>query len=246
MNDDKTVPMGSNPWADDEEDQRKTVVDGDDKTVPMGDAGGWDRGQQPTPDAGGWGQTVADDTPAPFQQTNPQDRPTPPGPGGQGRWGDYPRYESPSSAPPSSSPQRQRWQGGGEGKTQIMAPSGGVSERMPLAWLAVVEGPGAPRGEMFRLGIDTVLGRTRDNHIPLSGDPAVSSRHLKIKLEAGEEEPEQKFFVLYDQGSSNGTFVGDYEACKAAENRVYRHVLEDGDFLLIGETILVFKSVEMA
>ncbi len=233
MRDDKTMPMGDSPWGDyGSENDKKTVVDGNDKTVPMGGAG-----EQRTPISGGWDQTVADDS-DPFQPTNPQDRPTP-RPGGEGGWGDYPRYE----APPPYTPPQPQWSGpaGGEGKTQIM-PSG-VPETMPLAWLAVVEGPGGQRGQVFPLGRDTILGRTGNNNIPLSGDRAVSSRHLKIKLEANEEDPEQKVFVLYDQGSANGTFVGDYEACKAAESRVYRHVLEDGDFLLIGETILVFKSV---
>lgn len=242
MRDDKTVPMGDNPWADHgndygnnygNEDDKRTVVDGNDKTVPM-DGGGYQR----TPGAGSWERTEVDDN-APFQPTNPQDRPTP-RPGGLG---DYPRYESPPSyTPPSPQPQRPAGPAGGEGKTQIMP--AGVPETMPLAWLAVVEGPGGQRGQVFRLGPDTVLGRTGNNHIPLSGDRAVSSRHLKIKLEESEEDPEQKVFVLYDQGSSNGTFVGSYEACKAAENRVYRQVLEDGDFLLIGETILVFKAVD--
>lgn len=236
MNDDRTVPMGDNPWANyDDEDEKRTVVDGNDKTVPMD--GGYQGGQQRTPVAGDWGATEVDDS-GPFQRTNPQDRPTPRPGGGPGGWGDYPRYEAPPSPYAQPSPQPAA---GGEGKTQIM-PSG-VPETMPLAWLAVVEGPGGQRGQVFPLGRDTILGRTGNNHIPLSGDRAVSSRHLKVKLEASEEDPEQKVFVLYDQGSANGTFVGDYEACKAAEKRVYRHVLEDGDFLLIGETVLVFKAV---
>ncbi len=243
MNDERTVPMDSNnPWSNYEEEQ-KTVVDGDDKTVPMDS--GQPSGGQGTPFAGGYDKTVADDS-GPFQRTNPQDHPTPRPGGGPDNWGGaFPKYDipSPASQPP---PYQQRPPSGGgeEGKTQIMA--AGVPETFPLAWLAVVEGPGAPRGEVFRLGKDTILGRTSNNHIPLSGDPAVSSRHLKIKLETIEEEPEQKAFVLYDQGSANGTYAGTYEECQEANNRVYRRVLEDGDFLLLGETILVFKSVDVA
>jgi len=251
--------MGKSPWDYDEEDQGKTVVDGaegrDDRTVPMDDDRAY-QGGHATPYAGSYDKTVADDS-RPFQRTHPQDHPTPTGPVGRAN---APRYEAPYQqspfegyAPPPTyqpAPPLGRGQppaGATEGRTVIM-PSG-VPETQPLAWLAVVEGPGAPRGEVFRLGSDTVLGRTQDNHIPLSGDHAISSRHLKIKLEADEEKAEapaggRKVFVLYDQGSANGTYAGSYQACKAAENRVYRHVLADGDFLLIGETLLVFKMVE--
>jgi hypothetical protein len=241
MNDDRTVPMDSNnPWANDEE--QKTVVDGNDKTVPMDGYSGPPGGERRTPFVGDYDETVAEDS-GPFQRTNPRDQPTPT-PGGWG--GGLPQYDTPPPAPqPSPYQQRPPSGGGEEGKTQIM--SAGTPETLPLAWLAVVEGPGAPRGEVFRLGKDTILGRTSNNHIPLSGDPAVSSRHLKIKLEAvDEEDPEQKVFVLYDQGSANGTYAGAYEECQEAKNRVYRRVLEDGDFLLLGETILVFKSVDLA
>jgi len=246
--------MGKSPWDYDEEDQGKTVVDGNDRTVPMDDGRGH-QGGYPTPYAGDYDKTVADDS-GPFQRTHPQDHPTPTGPVGRA---DFPRYEPPypqsheGHAPPAYQPAPPLGRGqtpagaSGESKTVIMAT--GVPETQPLAWLAVVEGPGAPRGEVFRLGSDTVLGRTHENHIPLSGDPAISSRHLKVKLEESEEKSEEstsrrKVFVLYDQGSANGTYAGSYQACKAAENRVYRHVLADGDFLLIGETLLVFKMVE--
>ncbi len=50
-------------------------------------------------------------------------------------------------------------------------------------------------------------------------------------------------FVLYDMGSRNGTFVGDKETHKDDESRTYRHVLQDGDYLLVGETTLVFKKL---
>lgn len=237
MRDERTVPMGQNPWSDyDAEEPGKTVVDGSGSTVPMDGGAGYQGGGRAAPYAGGYEKTVADD--GPFQRTHPQDRPTPTGRVGGG---DFPRYDPPPY-------QQQPFGGygapaGGESKTVIM-PSG-VPETLPLAWLAVVEGPGAPRGQVFPLGSDTVLGRTAENHIALSGDRAVSSRHLKIKLEADAENPEKKVFVMYDQGSANGTYAGDYQACKAAENRVYRHVLGDGDFFLIGETLLVFKSVDV-
>jgi len=241
MNDDRTVPMNGNPWPNyDEEEEKKTVVDGNDKTVPMDGYVGHPGIERETPFAGDYDETVAEDS-GPFQRTNPRDQPTPTGPGG---WEDgFPHYD-PAPSPPAFQQQRPAVRAQ-ESKTQIM-PSG-LPETIPLAWLAVVEGPGAPRGKVFPLGKDTVLGRTPNNPISLNEDPAISSRHLKIKLEAVEEDPEQqKAFVLYDQGSANGTYAGTYEECQAAENRVYRRVLEDGDFLLLGETILVFKSVDVA
>ncbi len=228
MYDDRTVPMSQNPWGDfEDENQKNTVIDGgNDSTVPMDDGGMY----PPPPSPGGYDRTVVDDT-GPFQRTNPQDHPTPVGRG-------YPAYP----IPPSPG-QQQPFAGGEESATVIMP--AGLPETIPLAWLAVVEGPGAPRGEVFRLGSDTVIGRVSGNSIVLNGDPAISSRHLKIKLETSEEDAEQKVFVLYDQGSANGTYVGEYQECKAAEQKVYRHVLEDGEFLLVGETLLVFKEVNV-
>jgi hypothetical protein len=75
----------------------------------------------------------------------------------------------------------------------------------------------------------------------LGGDTTASSQHLKIKLETDEEGTQA--FVLYDLVSANGTYVGDYESCHKEENRVYRHLLTDGDFILVGRTVLVFKQV---
>ena len=67
-------------------------------------------------------------------------------------------------------------------------------------------------------------------------DPLVSRWHAEIRFE-------EEVFVLYDMGSSNGTFVGDKESYKAEENRKYRHPLEDGQYILLGETTLVFKTL---
>ena len=49
--------------------------------------------------------------------------------------------------------------------------------------------------------------------------------------------------MIYDLASSNGLFVGAKETYKDAASRVHRHVLKDGDYILIGETTLVFKQV---
>lgn len=118
-----------------------------------------------------------------------------------------------------------------------------MRDTIPLAWLGIVEGPGAARGTMYALKRETLVGRAASD-IELGMDPAVSTQHLKIRLEASETDPDQQVFVLYDMASANGVFVGDYEACKNEKaDRVYRYELKDSDFLLVGQTVLIFKKV---
>jgi pSer/pThr/pTyr-binding forkhead associated (FHA) protein len=69
----------------------------------------------------------------------------------------------------------------------------------------------------------------------------VSAQHAKIRREPSEDDPDEHVLVLYDLASANGSFVGGKEDYR--ENQVYRHELDDGDYLLIGETTLVFKKV---
>jgi len=64
-----------------------------------------------------------------------------------------------------------------------------------------------------------------------------------IDLEQSEEDEGAQTFVLYDLASANGTFAGDRETYR--DNQIYRYELEDGDFVLVGETTLVFKQVEL-
>jgi pSer/pThr/pTyr-binding forkhead associated (FHA) protein len=104
----------------------------------------------------------------------------------------------------------------------------------------VAEGPGAPKGHVFTLQRETVIGR-ENSPVSLPGDVYISGQHAKIRLEPSEEDEEQQVFILYDLASSNGTFAGDRDDYR--EQRVYRHELQDGDFILIGETTLVFKQV---
>jgi hypothetical protein len=111
-----------------------------------------------------------------------------------------------------------------------------------LAWLAVIGGPGAPRGQVYTLQEETVIGR-ETGQIILSGDAYVSGQHAKVRLEPSEEDEEKQVFVLYDLASANGTFAGDREEYQ--DSRVYRHELKDGDFVLLGETKLVFKQVRL-
>jgi hypothetical protein len=159
---------------------------------------------------------------APFRPTNPPQYPTPPSPA---------PFRPVSPPTPSSAPSAP----GGE--TMMMEAE---TAPVPLAWLAVVEGVGGPSGYIHKLDRETVVGRTSGD-MRLNEDPAVSGRHLRIRLET--IEPDGEAFVLYDMASSNGTYVGDRETYQAEDSRVYRHVLKDGDFLLVGQTTLVFKQV---
>jgi pSer/pThr/pTyr-binding forkhead associated (FHA) protein len=87
---------------------------------------------------------------------------------------------------------------------------------------------------------ETLIGRTAGQVI-LSGDSYVSAEHAKIRVEASEDDEEKQVLVLYDLASANGTFAGAKDDYR--DNRVYRYELKDGDYILIGETTLVFKQV---
>ncbi len=164
-----------------------------------------------------------------FQESDwplPGDEYTPP------RQAPPPPWESapPPSPPPDSAPSR---------RTVVMESQ--VSAPL-LAWLAATEGPGATRGQVFTLRPDTVIGR-KSGEILLEADAYVSGQHAKVRLEVTDPEEDKQSFVLYDLASANGTFAGDRESYRG--NRIYRHELTDGDFILVGETTLVFKQVEL-
>jgi hypothetical protein len=145
-----------------------------------------------------------------------------------------------TTPPPYSAPQPPGPQApaGGEGKTMI------ISERPTpvFAWLVVVEGPDRNSiGTVHTLHPDTTtMGRVPGNRIVVP-DETISAQHARIRREV--KEGQDPAFVLFDMGSRNGIFVGDRQTYKNDENRVYRHELQDGDYLLMGETTLVFKKV---
>lgn len=92
---------------------------------------------------------------------------------------------------------------------------GGVSG---MARLVGVEGPYA--GQVFLLTAEnTVIGREPDKDVVLSADTTVSRNHARITNEGGD-------YVVYDAGSSNGTFVNNL--------RVSMHVLTPGDIVQFG------------
>jgi two-component system cell cycle response regulator len=83
---------------------------------------------------------------------------------------------------------------------------------------------GSAMGEMFKLSNNpTIIGRGQTAHIRMIDD-GVSREHCEIRVE-GEN------MVLHDLGSTNGTFCGGA--------RIERHVLEDGDKILVGSTTVL-------
>lgn len=165
---------------------------------------------------GDWGERAG------FQRTTPpQDYTPPPRPAGQPPYG-------PPGAPPA----------GEQAQTMI------ISERPTptFAWLVVVDGPDRGSiGTVHTLHPDTTtIGRVTGNRIVLR-DETVSSQHARIRREV--KEGKEPVFALFDMGSRNGIFVGDKETYKDEENQVYRHEMQDGDYILMGETTLVFKQL---
>ncbi len=110
---------------------------------------------------------------------------------------------------------------------------------LPLAWLGIVSGPGAIRGHTFVLRQDNIIGRSKGD-ILLAGDATISSRHAQIKVEPGHGGAQRRAFVLYDLNSTNGTYVGTLETVSNPASRIQRHELHDGDYILLGKTLLVF------
>ncbi len=148
-----------------------------------------------------------------------------------------PLVEDPTPPRPVAPPPAPDARPDAAGQTTILRPEA----RAPLlAWLAVIEGPGGSRGQVFTLEPETVIGR-KTGQIVLAADACVSGHHARVRLEPGEGDDDRGAFVLYDLASSNGTFAGDRESYR--DQRIYRHELKDGDFILLGETTLVFKQV---
>ncbi len=144
----------------------------------------------------------------------------------------YPPPQPPFGPPPPEAPP------GAEAQTMI------ISERPSpvFAWLVVVDGPDRNSvGMVHSLHPDTTtIGRVAGNRVVLR-DETVSAQHARIRREVKEDQ--EPIFALFDMGSRNGIFAGDQETYKKEEQRIYRHELQDGDYLLMGETTLVFKKL---
>jgi hypothetical protein len=218
MSEDRTTPMRQPDWSREPavgptDPDQQETVFADQDSVTPPTLPLGDRGQKAWKEPADPGFVRAD----PSVGTTPPPFPAPP-----------PQQRPPAYQPPQSA----------EAQTMI------ISERPTpvFAWMVVVEGPDRGSiGVVHTLHPDTTtIGRVAGNHIVVRDDTC-SSQHARIRIEAQKEgEPA---FVLYDMGSRNGTYAGDKESYKEEDSRVYRHELKDGDYLLIGETTLVFKKL---
>jgi hypothetical protein len=105
-----------------------------------------------------------------------------------------------------------------EGEEELAPQPGGS------ATLTLFEGGRAVRS--FPVTAPSVmLGRLPESDVVVD-DPGASRQHARISNVNGE-------FVLHDLGSTNGTLVND--------ETVQERVLDDGDRIMIGETILEFR-----
>ncbi len=92
--------------------------------------------------------------------------------------------------------------------------------------LIAVQGP--KMGEIYDLGAGSLtIGREASNTVAFTDDSAVSRRHARISSE-------NSGFTIYDEGSSNGTFVNGVKVTEQA--------LNSGDEIQIGTTRLRFEA----
>lgn len=99
-----------------------------------------------------------------------------------------------------------------------------IGEAPGVPKLVGVSGPYA--GQKYILDNGITIGRTSACGIALSTDNTVSRNHARVAFESGE-------WVIYDSGSSNGTYVNG--------TRVTRSVLSPGDLVQIGGTKFRFE-----
>ncbi len=71
-----------------------------------------------------------------------------------------------------------------------------------------------------------IIGRLGESDIVLA-DPGVSRRHAEVRAEDGQ-------YVISDLGSTNGTMVN--------ESTIGERVLQEGDRITVGKTVLEFRS----
>ncbi|MBI4761744.1 MAG: FHA domain-containing protein [Chloroflexi bacterium] len=89
----------------------------------------------------------------------------------------------------------------------------------------LVQKTGARKGNMYKLGNTTNIGRNSNSEIPIPEDSAVSGQHARIRSDNGQ-------YWIHDMASTNGTFVNDQQITKQA--------LADHDTIKVGNTVFEF------
>ena len=97
-----------------------------------------------------------------------------------------------------------------------------------VAWVVYMSaGPKYLKHVKLKQGV-TRIGKNPTSDVVIDADPLVSGDHAIIVMS-----PDG--FVISDNNSSNGTFVNDL--------KITKQDLMDNDLILMGKTVLKFKSV---
>lgn len=96
-----------------------------------------------------------------------------------------------------------------------------------LGWLVVKSG--GRYGHMYKIKPGALIGRDARKADMLMDDEKISSLHAKFMIKEGR-------FVLYDLGSSNGTFVNGQEITAATP-------VKENDEIKLGNLIFVLKTL---
>ena len=115
--------------------------------------------------------------------------------------------------------------------SEAIAPPGPEYEREPNAMIAAVVGlKGDLVGKRFAIGSRPItFGRDDENDVILTTSLA-SRIHAELRPEAGR-------YVLYDRGSSNGTWVNGAS--------ITERQLQPGDLITIGDGVFRFEAADM-
>jgi hypothetical protein len=111
--------------------------------------------------------------------------------------------------------------GPGQGRGQETEPGDPRAVNDAILWVK----EGRRRGHYYAIRHGTVIGRDEGNLI--LDDPKASGTHAKIIYE-------NKHYVIWDFGSSNGTYVNGKRIRQATP-------LEENDVIRIGNTVFVLK-----
>ena len=102
-----------------------------------------------------------------------------------------------------------------------------VQEPPATAWLVLRSGGRIGKQHQLNKRSSKIIGRDPGRADIILDDDTVSREHARIKYENGQ-------FVLYDLGSTTGTFVN--------ENRIQRQMLYDDDHISLGRIEMVYKK----
>ena len=180
----------------------------------------WGAPSQPAPaqaTGGGWGSSAPNAAGAAMGQPQPASGANWGQDFGAQQWGAPAQATPAPGAMPQSAPQ-----GYGEvDKTRVVRPAAGAQG---LGMLVVRQGK--EPGRIFEIRKDRLtIGRSRESDIFLE-DLAVSRLHTTVSRD------EYGRYIMRDENSANGTYVNG--------QRVSEHVLEEGDEIQVGQSVLAF------